>query len=310
MKILRKFEELRAVAQPITWALGFFDGMHLGHQAVLASARAEGSLCGMLSFAQHPMSLLCPERAPLLLQPQLSQRIASAQACGVDVLLLLDFTPELAALSPQSFLGELARHAPIAGICMGDNCHFGHHGAGDASFLRDYARQQDWACHIAGMSLLDGERICSSRIRKSLKDGDLSRVESMLGRPFGISGVVEHGQQLARQLGFATANIALPSKAALPPFGVYAVSSMIDGLRITGVANLGLRPTIDEAHKVVRLETHFFDWSGDLYGQQLSIELHHFIRPEQRFSGLAELKAAIARDSEAAHNYFFSYDYT
>lgn len=306
MKILRKFEELRAVAQPITWALGFFDGMHLGHQAVLASARVEGSLCGMLSFAQHPMSLLCPERAPSLIQPQLSQRIASAQACGVDVLLLLDFTPELAALSPQAFLEELSLHAPIAGICMGDNCHFGQHGAGDATFLRDYARQQRWACHIAGMTLLDGERICSSRIRNALKAGELSFVEAMLGRPFNIVGEVEHGQRLARQLGFATANIALPSQAALPPFGVYAVSSILDGKRIKGVANLGLRPTIDEAHKVVRLETHFFDWSGDLYGQELSIELHHFIRPEQRFQGLDALKAAIAQDSEAARQYLLS----
>lgn len=134
--------------------------------------------------------------------------------------------------------------------------------------------------------------------------GQLPLVQSMMGRPFSIMGAVEHGQQLARQLGFATANIALPSDAALPPFGVYAVSSMIDGVCVKGVANLGLRPTIDEAHKVVRLETHFFNWAGDLYGQQLSIELHQFIRPEQRFSGLAELKAAIAQDSDAARTYF------
>lgn len=302
MKILRKFEELCTITQPITWALGFFDGMHLGHQAVLTSARSEASLCGMLSFAQHPMSVLCPERAPLLIQPCLSQRIATAQSCGVDILLLLDFTPELAALSPRAFLESLSRHAPIASICMGDNCHFGHRGKGDADFVRDYARQQGWHCHIAGMSLFHGERICSSRIREALKAGDLALVEAMLGRPFSIAGEVEHGQHLARQLGFATANIALPNSAALPPFGVYAVSSMLDGKCIKGVANLGMRPTIDEAVKVVRLETHFFDWLGDLYRQNLDIQLHHFIRPEQKFQGLDKLKAAIARDVQEARN--------
>ncbi len=304
MRILRQFEELSSIDQPISWALGFFDGMHLGHQAVIAAARQEGALCGMLSFAQHPMSVLCPERAPLLIQPHVEQRIATAEQNGVDVLLLLDFTPELARLSPTDFLDKLARYAPVAGISMGDNCHFGAGGAGDASFVRAYAESLGWQCHIASMCLLNGERICSSRVREALKLGNLPLVQAMLGRAFTIDGTVEHGQELARQLGFATANIALPTQAALPPFGVYAVRSQIDGAPVAGVANLGLRPTIDEEYKIVRLETHFLDWSGDLYDRDLSIELLHFIRPEQRFEGLAALKSAIAQDVAAVKSLF------
>lgn len=296
MKMLKQFEQLQGITQPITWALGFFDGMHLGHQAVIAAAKAQGGLCGMLSFAQHPLSLLCPERAPKLIAPHFKQRLAAASACGVDVLLLLDFTPELAALSPSEFLASLARYAPVAGIAMGDNCHFGKAGAGDADFVRQYAQRMGWQSHVASMSLLGGERICSSRIRAALSAGDLPLVQAMLGRPFSIMGEVEHGQKLARQLGFATANISLPNNAALPPFGVYGVCCQIEGERVLGIANLGLRPTIEENVKLVRLETHLLNWSGDLYGRELLVELHEFIRPEQRFAGLDELKAAIARD--------------
>lgn len=296
MIILHKFEQLQTITQPIFWALGFFDGMHLGHQAVIQAARAQGALCGMLSFAQHPLSILCPARAPKLLQPHLTQRITSAEACGVDVLLLLDFTAELAALSPTTFLKQLSQHAPVAGIAMGANCHFGHLGQGDANFVQSYAKAQGWQCHIAPMSQLSGERICSSRIRETLAAGDLALTQSMLGRPFSILGTVEHGQKLARQLGFATANITLPAHAALPPFGVYAVSCQLGDQQVHGIANLGLRPTIKEELKCIRLETHFLDWSGDLYGHELVIELHTFIRPEQRFEGIEALKAAIAQD--------------
>ncbi len=301
MLIAHSFAELATClpAAPVHWAMGFFDGVHRGHRLVLESADTPGALRGVLTFDAHPLSLLAPERQPRLLTPHAARKAALLEQCGVELMLQLPFTPALASLLPQEFLERLAAACSggVAGISVGDNWHFGRGGSGDAAFLRRWGEEHH--CRICVQSLLQesGEPVCSSRIRHLLAAGELAEATRLLGNPFCVCGVVEPGQRLARKLGFPTANITLPPIAALPPMGVYEVAFTHGGERLRGVANLGLRPTIDEVHKPVRLEVHVVGgWSGDLYGCELTVELRRFIRPERRFDSLEALRARMAAD--------------
>ncbi len=300
MRVYRRFEELNELDQPIYWALGFFDGMHRGHQQVIAAAQKEDSLCGMLSFAKHPLSLLAPERSPQLITPYPEQKLAYAREYGVDIVLLLDFTPELATMSPAAFLDTLASHCRVTGLSSGRNWHFGHRGLGDSAFLEQSGKSRGWEVAVADL-LQDEENhvISSSEIRCCLQSGELNKAIQLLGHPFALRGEVIHGQHLARQWNYPTANIHIPDDTIHPLAGVYAVDAIIDGERVAGVANIGLRPTIEEDVKRVLLEVHFFDWEGDLYGQVMDISMRYFIREEKRFSSIDELRAQIATD--AAH---------
>lgn len=296
MNILSSIDELRSLQRPVHWAMGFFDGVHLGHRSVIESATTPGALRGVFTFAEHPLALLWPEIQPKLLTPDAEQKAELMRELGVDVLLRLPFTRRIAALSPAEFLDGLRAACPIAGISVGNNWRFGRDGAGDTDFVQEYAARHNIRACVRPLLEQGGETVCSSRIRSALAAGRLAECEEMLGRPFSICGTVEHGQHLARQLGFPTANITLPANAALPPFGVYAVSCRYGDTTLRGMANIGLRPTIDETEKPIRLEAHFVDWNGDLYGKRLEISLTRFIRPELRFDGIESLRQQIALD--------------
>ncbi len=300
MRVYTSFEQLRELEQPVHWALGFFDGMHRGHRRVIESLPSQGSLRGLVTFAQHPLSLLCPERAPRLIMAEASQRLDYAQLYGVDVVLMLDFTAELAARTPEEFLDLLAESSRVCGVSCGANWHFGRGGIGNGDFLRAYAQEKGWQVCVTSL-LEEGERvISSSQIRQHLEAGALGEAVQLLGHPFCLRGEVIYGQQLARQWDFPTANIAITPQTVALPRGVYVVRSVLGGELVRGVANLGLRPTIEEQGKRLLLETHFLDWEGDLYGQILDVELLHFLRAEQRFGSLDELKAQIAADARDA----------
>lgn len=296
MKILHSMDELAALTLPVHWAMGFFDGVHRGHRQVIESADTPGALRGVLTFAEHPLAVLAPQRQPRLITPLAVQKRALMAELGVEVMLELPFTPELAALEPQNFLDALRRPCPMAGISVGRNWLFGRGGVGNAAFVEAYAALHGLHACVQDMAEYEGERICSSRIRQVLEAGNLPAAEAMLGHVFSVAGVVEHGQHLARQLGFPTANIEVHPQAVLPPAGVYEVQVMIAGSLHRGIANLGLRPTIQETRKVVRLEMHLPGWQGDLYGCLLRVELCRFLRPERRFDSVEELRAQIAAD--------------
>lgn len=281
---------------PIHWALGFFDGVHLGHQRVILSADTSGARRAVLTFAEHPLTLLRPEKQPVLLTPALAYKAELLAALGVDELVVLPFTDELAAMEPVAFLDMLRAAAPMAGISVGSNWRFGKDGSGNTDLVWRYAQQHGLRACVQSLLEQGGEHVCSSRIRSCLAAGDLAAVERMLGRPFSIRAVVEPGQKLARQLGFPTANMLVPAQSALPPFGVYAVMVNVDGVTYQGIANLGMRPTIQEEVKRVRLEMHVLDWSGDVYGRELTVQLHRFIRSELRFPDVESLKRQIAED--------------
>ncbi len=300
MKTLHNFDDLRSLPCPVHWAMGFFDGVHRGHRRVIESASTEGALRGVLTFRPHPLSLLAPGRAPLLITPHYEHKQKLLRDLGTEVLLILPFTRELASTSPRDFLRNLTDSCTIAGISVGSNWHFGRGGSGNADFLRAWGNEHKFRTCISDMLSHGNHTICSSAIRELLRQGDISTANSMLGYNFTITGTVEHGQKLARQFGFPTANISLPISAACPRAGVYQVQATIDGKLRKGIANVGKRPTIDELYKPTRLEAHFFDWSGDLYGKQLFVELTDFIREERSFPDLDSLKSQIQCDMALA----------
>lgn len=299
MQVYHSLAELRTPSQPIHWAIGFFDGVHVGHQRVILSADTPGALRGVLTFSRHPLALLRPEQQPRLLTPNADYKARLIAETGADILLRLPFTPELAALSPQDFLDALGGACRVAGISVGANWRFGRGGCGTPQLLQREGKQRGWRVCACDLATLGMQPVSSSRIRSYLQDGRLEEAGAMLGRPFCICGTVEHGQHLARSLGFPTANISIPEHAALPPFGVYHVRCSWGGATLSGIANLGLRPTIREQVKQPRLEVHFPHWQGDLYGHCLTVELRRFLRAERTFSGLDELQRQIALDISA-----------
>ncbi len=280
----------------VSLAMGFFDGVHLGHRRVLDAAGAPDSVRAVMSFANHPASVLRPQEHPALLTPNPEHKNLLLEQAGMQVHLCLPFTQELADTEAEPFLDSLRGALNIACFSVGSNWHFGSKGSGNTDTLRSYGERHGIRVAVNELLERDGARVSSSRIRELLAQGRLEDATALLGHPFAIHGVVEHGRHLGRTIGFPTANITPPPHSCLPPFGVYAVSAMIDGAEVHGIANIGLRPTIDESSKLPRLEAHFPNWSGNLYNAPLTVALHRFIRPEQKFASVDELQKAIQRD--------------
>lgn len=272
-------------------AVGFFDGVHLGHQAILAGADAA------LTFREHPISVLAPERAPFLIMT-LEQRIAAIRSCGVKDVLLLDFTPELAAITPSEFVQVLRSKVPAGEslqVRCGDNWHFGCGGKGNADFLRE----RGITTEVVPYAVWNGDTISSSRIRSCLAKGDIVAANAMLGHDYEIVGEVISGKGMGKGMGYPTINVAIGGKLNLF-HGVYAVS--VEG--VIGVANYGYAPTMgDLAWKDPVLEVHLLGrLPVDVVGE-VSVRFHGFIREERRFGSVEELTAQIGKDCIAAENF-------
>lgn len=296
MNNFQSFSELIDIQYNIYWAIGFFDGVHRGHRRVIQSAQNDGCLCGVLTFSPHPLAILNPARQPLLLTPDTAWKEKLIADLGADLLLTLPFDEHLAQMTASQFLDALCASCRVVGISVGANWHFGKGRTGNADFLTREAAKRGFAACVNPLFQMGKETVCSSHIRSLLSSGNIEAVQSFLGHPFTIVGTVEHGQHLARQLGFPTANISLPSHAALPLPGVYEVRSTLHGEPRRGIANVGFRPTIREERKLPRLEAHFPGWEGDLYGERLSVDLVRMIRPEKAFPSLHALQEQMARD--------------
>ena len=289
--------------QPSVVTIGNFDGVHLGHQAMLEKARVrasdEGLLCTVISFEPLPHEYFAKDQAPARLQG-LRDRVLSIAATGMDRLLLLDFSAEQAAQSAEEFVHKILIDAVHAKhIIIGDDFRFGHKRAGDRALLERIGAQAGFTVTEHATVSDQESRISSSRIRQALLDGKLDEAESLLGRPYRISGRVIHGEKVGRQLGFPTANVALGPHR--PPLrGVFAVTARDANTAQSwpAVANLGERPTV--GGRKLLLEVHLLDVNEALYGKQLAIDFHEFIRGEVRFDSLDELKAQIARDADVA----------
>jgi riboflavin kinase / FMN adenylyltransferase len=294
-------------------AIGNFDGVHLGHQRVIATmvdrARSKGGAPAVLTFSPHPRRFFNPN-LPVLSIETMAMRLRRLRAMGVKTLMIRHFDAQVATLSADDFMREvLHNYLRVEHVVTGENFVFGHKRGGDKLTLAQGAQQYGFVYQPVASVML-GEEVCASTlVRGALAEGDVLRAGRYLGRPYEIIGTVRHGDKRGRELGFPTANIPLPRIFA-PAFGVYVVRFAIvptqqdmlqdEGLRwLDGVANLGLRPTFGGSMHP-RLEVHAFAPLGDVYGKTLRVRLLHFLRPEQRFDNMAMLKAHIADDCERA----------
>lgn len=307
MVTLSTFDALAAHPRPLHVAIGVFDGLHLGHQAVLQraidAAHRDGGDVGLVSFDPHPIRVIAPNKAPVALLTPLAHKAVIAERLGTHVFIPLHFDTAMAALDADAFLDQLTR-ADIRTIAVGEDWRFGHNRCGDVHLLARESASRGFHLEAVPPVMWDGDRISSTRIRQALHDGNLDDVSHMLDRPWSIRGTVKRGQQIGRTLGFPTANL-LPVDVQLPPHGVWvATVETTDGTTHPAVSNLGTRPTVDGAQ--LRLETHLLDTSRDLYDQEIEVRFLHHLRPEKSFASLEELRAAITADvaSAAVHFHF------
>ena len=299
MRVLHSIAELATVPGPVFLAIGVFDGVHLGHRAVieraLSDAKAAAGTAVVVTFDPHPMRLMRPEKAPRLLTST-QHKTALIGRLGVSHLLVTPFTRELSATTPEDFVLSLNQACrPLREICVGTSWTFGKDKAGNVALLRKMGEELGFEAVGLPAVLINGEVVSSTRVRAGVRAGDLETVKRLLGRDFSILGTVKHGDHLGRTLGFPTANLSAHNEK-FPPNGVYAVEAIYEGRTLGGVVNIGVRPTIHTEGGERVLELHLFDFDEDLYGRDVEVVFHKFLRPEQKFPGLDALKEQIARD--------------
>ncbi len=302
MRVVRHLARLPGKLERTVLTLGNFDGVHLGHQAIIreavARARALGGQAVALTFEPHPLVVLAPERAPPMVQ-SLHDRLVLMRALGVDVAVLQRFTLRFAALDPEPFVRDfLLRHLDLRQVVVGYNVSFGRNRAGTGETLRALGVRHDFGVEVVGPVVAPGaaagEQVSSSRLREVLQEGDLPGARRLLGRPFALRGRVVTGDRRGRTLGFPTANLHLRAGFLLPPDGVYAVGVEVAGRRHAGVLNIGVRPTFGGRRRTI--EVHVLDFTADLYRQWLVVQVVARLRDEAAFAGPDALRTAIAAD--------------
>ncbi len=301
MEVVRTWEGLPSALRGATVALGNFDGVHLGHAHVLRAAHAArpDAPLGVLTFEPHPREHFRPDDPPFRLTLAAERRAALA-ALGVQVLYEMPFDAGFSGLTAEEFVAEvLHRGICAAHLTCGPDFAFGHRRGGDVGFLAVRAEALGVGLTVAPPLLEGGTPISSTRIRRLLQDAYPERAALELGRLWAVRGVVTHGDARGRTIGFPTANVPL-GRHLEPARGVYAVTARLPGgLEIPGVANIGRRPTVAEG-AISRVEAHLFDWTGDLYGQEVAVALHSFLRAERKFDSFDELRGQIVADAAQA----------
>lgn len=280
---------------PVHLAIGVFDGVHPGHQAVIHSAlRTEGTGV-VVTFDPHPEQILRPKTRPLLLTST-RHKIAILSSLGVERLLVQRFDGLFSRTPAEEFVKRLQTACrPLGSVAVGRDWTFGHRGLGNIGLLRKLGV----TVHAVQPVIIDREIVSSTRIREAVLIGDLMRAARLLGRRYTVLGRVVAGDQVGHELGFPTANLAVESEQ-LPPNGVYAVQVRSNHQSLFGVANLGLRPTIDPNGTDRRLEVHLFDFNREIYGEDLEVDFRSFLRSQEKFESLEALRAKIAEDVAAA----------
>lgn len=283
-------------------ALGNFDGFHQGHQAVVGEAirwaREQGRPAIVATFDPHPVRHFKPDAAPFRLTT-LDQRQELFAAAGADAMLVLHFDAAMAQMPADQWVEEmLVRHMGAVGVVTGEDFTFGKARGGNPRVLREIGARHGLEGRTVGPVSDEAGTVSSSRIRDALGSGDCEAAARLLTRPFAIRGRVQHGDKLGRTIGFPTANLDMATYLR-PLYGIYAVTArMPDGRVVTGAANIGIRPTFDPPKEL--LEPHFFDFTGDLYDQEIEVAFHHFLRPEAKFDSLDALIDQIALDCDRA----------
>ncbi len=281
--------------------MGMFDGCHIGHRTVLthAKAMAKRLQCPLLvwTYRNHPSALLRPQSAPGLLQDT-SARAAMIARLGADLLIMNDFTQEIAQTPADAFLWHLCRRFGMRGIALGRSHTFGANRGGDVRLLMEAGRRTGFEVDVVNTTRIGGESVHSSAIRLALLEGRLAPASLMLGRLYSLGGLIEGGRKLGRKLGFPTINVRIPAGRLLPRFGVYAAYADLEGYAWPCVVNLGVKPTIGDG--LITLEAYLLGFEGDIYDMRANIRFFEFLRPEQKFPSHQALSAQISRDVKRA----------
>ncbi len=303
MKLIHKPGELSPGDRKVCLAIGFFDGVHLGHQQIIrqtiADARQHDAVSLVLTFDCHPNSVVAPDRVPPLIY-SLSQRLRTIESLGCDVLLLIHFDRAFSQQTGEVFIRSLACDlGRIHSLCVGADFEFGYRRSGNVELLRRLGSELHFAVHGMAAVSLDGNAVSSTRIREAIRAGNFDTVGQMLGRAYALAGHVVAGDRLGHQLGFPTANLDVTG-LVIPPNGVYAAHARVGRTTHRAVVNIGYRPTLRHAAPQLRVEAHLLDFEGEICGEEIQIIFVERLREEMKFASLDELKAQIARDINAA----------
>ena len=303
MEILRSIPELERLRGPLFLAIGVFDGVHRGHQAVISTsadhAAASNGTPVVVTFDPHPEKVLRPQAAPHLLSAT-EHKIALIRALGVEHLLIITFDKQFAATEPEDFVQKLVIHSkPLQEICVGHEWSFGKNRRGNLDLLKKLGAKFNFDVVGIPPVKINGAVVSSTAIREAIEKGDLAKAAEMLGREYTILGTVTRGDNLGKKIGFPTANLSAHSEQ-FPPNGVYVAEARIDGELYRGVINLGIRPTVSSGKSERVLEIHLLDFNRDIYGHDVEVRFLKFLRPEKKLANLDALVQQIRQDVERA----------
>lgn len=294
------------IQRPTVLTLGVFDGLHLGHQLIIRTvvdrAKAIGAVPTVITFDPHPRAVLHPASSPPLLQT-LDQKVEAFGVLGIEQTIVIRFTEDFSLIPAQEFLRDTVKERLHAQeVYLGRGFAFGHNREGNIDLLKRVSQELGFAAAEVPEVRFRGQRVSSSRIRKLLVEGKVNLARRMLGRPYGVEGMVERGSERGHQLGFPTANLH-PKNRVIPRNGVYITGTLVEGVWRRSVTNIGVRPTFG-VEKEPSLETFVINWSGDLYGDVVRIRFLYRLRDEKRFTSVEQLKSQITRDVTRAESYF------
>lgn len=288
-------------------ALGFFDGVHLGHQAVIkqavATAKEQNLTPAVMTFDPHPSIVLGGRSENVFYITLLPEKLRLLEALGVETVFIVQFTSDFAKLSPQDFIQAFIRDMNVKHVTAGFDFSFGCKGAGKMTDMAALSNG-DYDVTVVDKHTIAEDKVSSTRIRRTLESGDMEAALTFLGRPFTVDGIVVQGDKRGRQIGFPTANVQTAEGSFIPATGVYAVRILVQDVWHDGVCNVGYVPTFKDNNKNVTVEVHILDFAKNIYGEEVQVAWYKRIRSEQKFDGIASLKAQIANDKEATIRYF------
>ena len=299
MQRIHAANELGNGSRKVCLAIGVFDGVHLGHQQIIrqtvADARQHDAVALVVTFDRHPKVVVAPDQAPRQIYSP-SQKHRTIESLGVDAVWEIHFDKPFSEKPADEFIRELARDlGKIHSICVGAAFVFGHLRTGNVALLKTLGAELHFQVHGLAAVALDGQPVSSTRVREMLRTGNFDAASQMLGRPYAISGRVVEGDRIGRELGFPTANLDV-TNLILPPNGVYSAVTKLQGQQYRAALNIGVRPTVATSAPQLRVEAHLLDFSGQLYGTELELELGVKLREERRFNSPADLRGQIQRD--------------
>jgi len=303
VKTLHSISELAQLHGPLFLAIGVFDGVHLGHQAVISAATSHAHAAAgtpvVMTFDPHPLKVLRPQHAPHLLTAT-QHKIALIRDLGVEHLLVISFHKKFAATSPEEFVEELVMYSrPLREICVGHEWSFGKDRRGNLDLLKKLGAHFDFSVIGVPPVTVNGEVVSSTAIRQAVASGDFARAAEMLGREYTILGTVTRGDNLGKKIGFPTANLSAHSEQ-FPPNGVYLAEAWINGVSYHGVINLGYRPTVSSGKSERVLEIYLLDFNRDIYGEDIEVRFVQYLRPERKFDSIEALAQQIDLDVRRA----------